>query len=81
MKNKQKFDEDLYKLFCDTFCYLPLAHVLNKEVFIVHGGLFSKDDVTLEDLQKEDRVGEPPDAGLMVWMFISSFACVAYSQS
>ena len=59
----KKFDKPLYDLFCEVFCHLPLAHVLGNEVFIVHGGLFSVDNVRLEDLQKEDRVREPPDEG------------------
>jgi serine/threonine-protein phosphatase 5 len=34
--------------------------------FIVHGGLFSKDDVTLEDVKKIDRFGKQPgQEGLM----------------
>lgn len=33
------------------------------QVFIVHGGLFSSDGVTLEDVEKIDRNREPPDSG------------------
>jgi serine/threonine-protein phosphatase 5 len=34
--------------------------------FVVHGGLFSKDDVTLEDIRKIPRLGrQPGDQGLM----------------
>ncbi|KAF8894057.1 phosphoprotein phosphatase [Infundibulicybe gibba] len=37
-----------------------------KRYFIVHGGLFSKDQVTLEDIRKIDRVGKQPgQEGLM----------------
>lgn len=37
-----------------------------KRYFVVHGGLFSKDDVTLEDIRKIDRVGRQPGTeGLM----------------
>lgn len=31
-----------------------------KRFFVVHGGLFSKDEVTLEDVRKIDRVGKQP---------------------
>lgn len=31
-----------------------------KRFFVVHGGLFSKDDVTLEDIRKIDRIGRQP---------------------
>lgn len=82
-ETSSKYDNQLYNLFTNLFCYLPLCHVistnqgtfdapnLKDEIFVVHGGLFSKDDVTLEDLQKVDRVSEPPDAGLMVEMLWS----------
>lgn len=67
----KKYDEDLYQLFCEAFCLLPLCHVINKQVFVVHGGLFSKDDVTLDQIRKVNREGEPPDDGLMVEMLWS----------
>jgi len=67
----KKYDEPLYQLFCEAFCLLPLGHVINSSIFVVHGGLFSKDDVTLEDIQKVDRDREPPDEGLMTEMLWS----------
>ncbi|KAL6310377.1 Metallo-dependent phosphatase-like protein [Sparassis latifolia] len=37
-----------------------------KRYFVVHGGLFSKDGVTLEDIRKIDRIGrQPGQQGLM----------------
>ncbi|KAK0225893.1 phosphoprotein phosphatase [Armillaria fumosa] len=37
-----------------------------KRYFVVHGGLFSKDDVSLEDIKKIDRIGrQPGQEGLM----------------
>ncbi|KAF9469902.1 Metallo-dependent phosphatase-like protein [Collybia nuda] len=37
-----------------------------KRFFVVHGGLFSKDEVTLEDIRKIDRIGrQPGQEGLM----------------
>ncbi|KAF9051131.1 Metallo-dependent phosphatase [Hymenopellis radicata] len=37
-----------------------------KRFFVVHGGLFSKDDVTLDDVRKIDRIGrQPGQEGLM----------------
>ena len=32
----------------------------------MHGGLFSRDDVTLKDIRNINRVRQPPDDGLMV---------------
>lgn len=60
-----KFNDNMVKLFAETFCYLPLANVLNKKVFVVHGGLFSSDGVKLSDIAALDRFREPPDEGLM----------------
>jgi len=37
-----------------------------KRFFVVHGGLFSKDDVTLDDVRQIDRVGrQPGQEGIM----------------
>ena len=62
---KHKYDSKTYDLFSDMFCTLPIAHTINKKVFIVHGGLFAKDGVKLEDVNKENRRREPPDEGIM----------------
>lgn len=41
-----------------------------KRFFIVHGGLFSKDGVTLDDIRKIDRIGrQPGQEGLMCKCF------------
>jgi serine/threonine-protein phosphatase 5 len=61
----KKYDEDLYNLFCEAFCLLPLCHCINSKIFIVHGGLFSRDGVTLDEVRKINRDCEPPDEGLM----------------
>lgn len=58
-------DEKLYSLFCECFCQLPLAHVINEKIFVVHGGLFSRDGVTLQEIEEIDRDCEPQDTGLM----------------
>lgn len=62
---KAKYGELSYKLFSEVFCCLPLAAVLNSKVFITHGGLFSKNGITLRDIKAIDRFREPPDEGLM----------------
>jgi serine/threonine-protein phosphatase 5 len=60
-----KYDENLYNLSCDAFCALPLAHVIGNSVFVVHGGLFSSDEVTLNQIRDINRDCEPGDEGLM----------------
>ncbi|KAK9806971.1 hypothetical protein WJX72_009035 [[Myrmecia] bisecta] len=62
---KHKYNAIMADLFRETFCWLPLAHVLDGRVLVVHGGLFSQDEVTLDDLRRIDRYREPPEEGLM----------------
>merc|ERR1719230_129705 len=68
---KKKYDEELYTLFCEAFCLLPLCHVINRKAFVVHGGLFSTDNVQLDAIRKVNRECEPPDEGLMTEMLWS----------
>lgn len=62
---KSKYDLDIYEMFCQLFCSLPLCHVINNKIFVTHGGLFSKDNVSLKDITSIDRKREPPESGLM----------------
>lgn len=61
---KSKLNDTFVELFAEVFCCLPLAHVLNDKVFVVHGGLFSVDGVKLSDIKKIDRFCEPPEEGM-----------------
>ncbi|KAG1053454.1 hypothetical protein G6F43_004473 [Rhizopus delemar] len=62
---KAKFSDMMFKLFSETFNALPLAHVIENKIFVTHGGLFSRDDVTLDEIRKIDRLGQPGSEGLM----------------
>lgn len=64
---KAKFSETMFKIFSETFATLPLAHLVQKKIFVVHGGLSSRDDVTLEEIRNIDRIGkgQPGQGGLM----------------
>ncbi|KAG9153906.1 hypothetical protein Leryth_006014 [Lithospermum erythrorhizon] len=62
---RSKLNETSVELFADVFCCLPLAHVINRKIFVVHGGLFSVDGVKLSDIYQIDRFREPPEEGLM----------------
>ncbi|KAL3572515.1 hypothetical protein D5086_026419 [Populus alba] len=62
---RSKLSETFVELFAEVFCCLPLAHVINGKVFVVHGGLFSVDGVKLSDIKAIDRFCEPPEEGLM----------------
>ncbi|GAA5930518.1 protein serine/threonine phosphatase [Sporobolomyces koalae] len=48
----------------------PTLHLGRKRFFVVHGGLFSKDSVTLEDIRKVPRktIRQPGQEGLMCEM-------------
>jgi serine/threonine-protein phosphatase 5 len=59
-----KYDPKTMDLFSEVFNCLPLCYVLNSKVMIVHGGLFSKDGVKLEDIKKINRFSEPPEEGI-----------------
>ncbi|KAL3754785.1 hypothetical protein ACJRO7_001959 [Eucalyptus globulus] len=62
---RSKLSETFVELFAEVFCCLPLAHVINEKIFVVHGGLFSVDGVKLSDIRSIDRFCEPPEEGLM----------------
>ena len=58
-------DDRMYECFLEFFKSLPLGHILNKQILVVHGGLFSKDGVTIDEIKKIDRFREIPESGLM----------------
>ncbi|OLY85667.1 Serine/threonine-protein phosphatase 5 [Smittium mucronatum] len=61
----------VFDLFTEAFNYLPVAHLVQKKIFVVHGGLYSEDlspdkeGVTLEMIRNIDRVRQPGDSGLL----------------
>ena len=60
-----KYDSSVYEAFIRLFYSLPLAHCINKEILVLHGGLFSKDGVTLDDIRNIKRFREVPETGIM----------------
>jgi len=71
---KHKYSATIYEFFTQVFQVLPLAHLLHSEnpetgrssrVLVMHGGLFSQDNVSLDDIRKIDRNRQPPGDGLM----------------
>ena len=52
---KSKYSLQMAELFTEVYNWLPLSHCLNKRVLVMHGGLFSRDDVTLDDIRQTDR--------------------------
>jgi serine/threonine-protein phosphatase 5 len=63
---KHKYDDKVMGLFSKLFQALPLAAVIEKKVFVVHGGLSTQEGgVALEEIRKIPRFREPPESGLM----------------
>ncbi|KAK7598121.1 hypothetical protein V9T40_006356 [Parthenolecanium corni] len=62
---KVKYSSEMANLFTEVYNWLPLAHCINKKILVMHGGLFSKDGVTLDDIRKIDRNRQPPEEGIM----------------
>jgi len=62
---KSKYSVEMANLFTEVYNWLPLAHCINRRILVMHGGLFSKDDVTLKDIENIYRNRQPPEEGLM----------------
>ena len=60
-----KYDLDVFNCFSEFYKFLPLGHVLNKKIIVIHGGLFSEEGVTIDELKKIDRFIDIPSEGLM----------------
>ncbi|KAK9362194.1 Metallo-dependent phosphatase-like protein [Lipomyces starkeyi] len=67
---KAKYSEKVFKVFSESFSSMPLATLIGKNYFVLHGGLFSDDKITLEDVRKFDRFRQkqPGQSGLMMEM-------------
>ncbi|KAJ9622383.1 Palmitoyl-protein thioesterase 1 [Taxawa tesnikishii (nom. ined.)] len=67
---KAKYNERVFKLFSESFSALPLATLIGEKYFVLHGGLFSDDDITLDDVRKLNRHNQrqPGQSGLMMEM-------------
>ncbi|KAJ1329230.1 serine/threonine-protein phosphatase 5 [Microdochium nivale] len=67
---KAKYNDRVFKLFSESFSALPLATLIGSKYLVLHGGLFSDDKVTLDDIRKLDRHAQrqPGQSGLMMEM-------------
>ncbi|KAK3696317.1 Palmitoyl-protein thioesterase 1 [Vermiconidia calcicola] len=67
---KAKYNERVFKLFSESFSALPLATLIGDKYFVLHGGLFSDDETSLDDIRKLNRHGQrqPGQSGLMMEM-------------
>eukprot|EP01028_Stygiella_incarcerata_P005626 TRINITY_DN2354_c0_g1_i1.p1 TRINITY_DN2354_c0_g1~~TRINITY_DN2354_c0_g1_i1.p1 ORF type:complete len:478 (-),score=118.07 TRINITY_DN2354_c0_g1_i1:255-1688(-) len=60
-----KYNPKMYEVFLEVFRVLPLCHVLNKKVIVIHGGLPRQGNVTLSEIASIDRKREIPEDGVM----------------
>ncbi len=60
---KSKYSSKMAELFTEVFNWLPLAHCIEGKVFVTHGGIFSKDGITLDDIRQINRNRQPPEEG------------------
>lgn len=68
---KAKYTSDsVFALFSESFSALPLATLIGDKYLVLHGGLFSNDDVTLDDIRNVDRFAQkqPGQEGLIMEM-------------
>ena len=63
VKRKYQDGDTIYDLCCNAFNALPLAAIIDNEIFCVHGGL-SKELFKIEQISEIDRNQEPPEEGL-----------------
>ncbi|GAB5355738.1 hypothetical protein AAMO2058_000231300 [Amorphochlora amoebiformis] len=68
---KDKYTMMEYDMFEEVFDALPLAAVLENKVLVVHGGLFKRKNVTLDEIKSINRFGDIPPAGIMCEMLWS----------
>lgn len=59
----QKYSKAVFNAFSQMFEALPIGHVINNRILVVHGGLFSNPTMTLNSFQSINRFCQPPDAG------------------
>ena len=67
---KAKYTERVFKLFSESFSALPLATLIGSKYLVLHGGLFSDDETSLDDIRKLNRHNQrqPGQSGLMMEM-------------
>jgi serine/threonine-protein phosphatase 5 len=58
-----KYSQGTFDDVSELFNALPIGHLLNERVLIVHGGLPSNPTITIEKFQSANRFCQPPEIG------------------
>ena len=54
----QKYPQDvfLFEFFGELFKWIPVAHLINDKIFVIHGGLPDQPDLTIEKIREKKYV-------------------------
>lgn len=65
---KSKYNFKIFQCFSESFNNLPYATLIGKNYLVMHGGLFSDDDITIEDIRKipKNSFKQPPKEGIQM---------------
>ncbi|VDM25331.1 unnamed protein product [Toxocara canis] len=63
---RSKYTSQMAAFFTEIFNHLPLCHLINKKIFVCHGGLFKDNNVALDEIRTTNRVRQPPDEGILM---------------
>jgi serine/threonine-protein phosphatase 5 len=47
---KAKYSDVAFKFFSEIFNSIPLGNLIGNKILVIHGGLFSRDDVTIDEV-------------------------------
>ncbi|KAL3316182.1 Serine/threonine-protein phosphatase 5 [Cichlidogyrus casuarinus] len=62
---KEKYSLEMFDIFSEIFNWLPLCHLINDRIMVMHGGIVTDPKVTLDDIRKVMRNCQPPESGPM----------------
>ena len=60
LREKYPHDEHLIEFFQRAFVLFPIAALVGQWAFVIHGGLFRQEGVTLDDIKNTDHRRQPP---------------------
>ncbi len=51
----QKYNHVVFAMFGEMFCHIPICSIIANKIFVVHGGLFHRQGVTLDEIAEVNR--------------------------